>query len=150
DKENWMLECQLLRAKGSQDPDVSHTNVENKTQDYDEIHLYVKNTVNQLIKQIQFADSKAIAFKNECETLHQKWKLSVQKKEELQSEILTSRQVIDRMKDEQKTLVQTYDEQLNTMSEHLANLNETLTSQKDEIDALKQAGNKGSRKGKNK
>ncbi|GFR32162.1 hypothetical protein TNCT_178351, partial [Trichonephila clavata] len=52
--------------------------------------------------------------------------------------------------DEQKTLVQTYDEQLNTMSEHLANLNETLTSQKDEIDALKQAGNKGSRKGKNK
>ncbi|GFY45869.1 protein phosphatase 1 regulatory subunit 21 [Trichonephila inaurata madagascariensis] len=139
DKENWMLECQLLRAKGSQDPDVSHANIENKTQDYDEIHLYVKNTVNQLIKQIQFADSKAIAFKNECETLHQKLKLSVQKKEELQSEI-----------DEQKTLVQTYDEQLNTMSEHLANLNETLTSQKDEIDALKQAGNKGSRKGKNK
>ncbi|GFS29031.1 protein phosphatase 1 regulatory subunit 21 [Nephila pilipes] len=150
DKENWMLECQLLRAKGSQDPDASHTNVENKAQDYDEIHLYVKNTVNQLIKQIQFADSKAIAFKNECETLHQKLTLSVQKKEELQNEILSSRQVIDRMKDEQKTLIQTYNEQLNTMSEHLANLNETLTTQKDEIDALKQAGNKGSRKGKSK
>lgn len=28
------------------------------------------------------------------------------------------------------------------MSEHLANLNETLTAQKDEIDALKQTGGK--------
>lgn len=35
-----------------------------------------------------------------------------------------------------------YEDQLNTMSEHLANLNETLTAQKDEIDALKQAGGK--------
>ncbi|KAF8766585.1 Protein phosphatase 1 regulatory subunit 21 like protein [Argiope bruennichi] len=150
DKENWMLECQLLRAKGSQDPDASDVNIESKAQDYDEIHQYVKNTVNQLVKQIQFADSKAIAFKNECETLHQKLKLSVQKKQELESDVLNSRQVIDRMKDEQKTLIQTYNEQLNTMSEHLANLNETLTAQKDEIDALKQAGTRGSKKGKSK
>ncbi|CAL1271259.1 unnamed protein product [Larinioides sclopetarius] len=150
DKENWMLECQLLRAKGSQDPDASNVSIESKAQDYDEIHQYVKNTVNQLIKQIQFADSKSIAFKNECETLHQKLKLSVQKKQELESDVLNSRQVIDRMKDDQKTLVQTYNEQLNTMSEHLANLNETLTAQKDEIDALKQAGTKGSKKGKSK
>lgn len=35
-----------------------------------------------------------------------------------------------------------YEDQLNTMSEHLANLNETLTAQKDEIDALKQSGGK--------
>ncbi|GIY88138.1 protein phosphatase 1 regulatory subunit 21 [Caerostris extrusa] len=150
DKENWMLECQLLRAKVSQDPDATNINIESKSQDYDEIHLYVKNTVNQLIKQIQFADSKAITFKNECETLHQKLKLSIQKKDELENEILSSRQVMDQMKEEQKTLVQTYNEQLNTMSEHLANLNETLTAQKDEIDALKQAGTKGSKKGKSK
>lgn len=38
--------------------------------------------------------------------------------------------------------MQTYDEQINTMSEHLANLNETLTAQKDEIDSLKQSEKK--------
>ncbi|KAG8170611.1 hypothetical protein JTE90_029433 [Oedothorax gibbosus] len=150
DKENWMLECQLLRAKGSQNPDDPDDVITSKAQDYDEIHSYVKNTVNQLIKQIQFADSKAIAFKNECENLHQKLLLSLHKKENLENEIKNSRKLIDQMKDEQKTLVQTYDEQLNTMSEHLANLNETLTAQKDEIDSLKQSEKKGSRKGKSK
>nr|XP_042899958.1 protein phosphatase 1 regulatory subunit 21-like [Parasteatoda tepidariorum] len=137
DKENWMLECELMKVKSIQDPNSEPGSPQMKLQDYDEIHLFVKNTVNQLIKQIQFADSKAIAFKNECETLHQRLKMSLEKKEVLESEVLMSRKEVDRLKEEQKTLMQSYDEQLNTMSEHLANLNETLTAQKDEIDALK-------------
>ncbi|KFM76943.1 hypothetical protein X975_00948, partial [Stegodyphus mimosarum] len=150
DKENWMLECQLMKAKESRSPDVQSSG-EMKLQDYDEIQLFVKTTVNRLIKQIQFADSKSIAFRNECETLHQKLKMSLHKKEQLENEIANAREVIERMKEEQKTLMQNYEDQLNTMSDHLANLNETLTAQKDEIDALKQAGNnKGSRKGKSK
>ncbi|XP_035230398.1 protein phosphatase 1 regulatory subunit 21-like [Stegodyphus dumicola] len=137
DKENWMLECQLMKAKN---PAVQSSG-EMKLQDYDEIQLFVKTTVNRLIKQIQFADSKSIAFRNECEILHQKLKMSLHKKEQLENEIANARQVIERMKEEQKTLMQNYEDQLNTMSDHLANLNETLTAQKDEIDALKQAGN---------
>lgn len=150
DKENWMLECELMKVKGSQDPNIEPGSPATKLQDTDEIHLFVKNTVNQLIKQIQFADSKAIAFKTECETLHQRLKMSLQKKEVLENEVISTRKEVNILKEEQKTLMQSYDEQLNTMSEHLANLNETLTAQKDEIDALKHSGNNKGKKGKSK
>lgn len=148
DKENWMLECELMKVRVSQDSNAKPGSIETKLQDYDEIHSYVKNTVNQLIKQIQFADSKAITYKNECETLHQKLKMNLEKKEVLENEVMKARKEISQLKEEQKTLMQSYDEQLNTMSEHLANLNETLTSQKDEIDALKHSGNNKGKKGK--
>ncbi|XP_054712105.1 protein phosphatase 1 regulatory subunit 21-like [Uloborus diversus] len=150
DKENWMLECQLMKAKESQNSQITTNGEENfKTYDSEEIHTYVKNTVNQLVKQIQLADSKSIAFRNECETLHQRLKMNLQKSETLEKETTNAKEFIDILKEEQKTLKQSYEDQLNTMSEHLANLNETLTAQKDEIDNLKQA-NKGNKKGKSK
>ena len=40
--------------------------------------------------------------------------------------------------DELQTTNRSYENQLSMMSEHLAGMNETLTSQKDEIDELKQ------------
>lgn len=148
DKEKWMLECTLMKAKESKNSGSVTDGEELTAQGYDEIHQFVQTTVNQLIQQIQFADSKFIAYRNECETLHQKLKMCYQRKSTLENEVESSRQTIDRMKEEQKTLTISYEDQLNTMSEHLANLNETLTAQKDEIDALKQAGGKGSKKGK--
>lgn len=150
DKENWMLECQLMKAKeirNSQSP----TENESKSGEYDEIQLFVKSTVNQLIKQIQLADSKIIAYRNECEMLHQKLKMSYQKDIKLENENEIAKQMIEDMKEEQKMLKTSYEDQLNLMSEHLANLNETLTIQKDEIDELRQMANtKSSKKGKSK
>lgn len=41
------------------------------------------------------------------------------------------------MQDELQTTTKSYEGQLSMMSEHLASMNEKLTTQKDEIDALK-------------
>jgi protein phosphatase 1 regulatory subunit 21 len=51
---------------------------------------------------------------------------------------------LDKLQEELTTTTTNYESQLSMMSEHLANMNEKLTVQKDEIDQLKyQLKNKG-------
>jgi hypothetical protein len=69
--------------------------------------------------------------------LHKQLKLAERAKTLAEDELKDANLSIAQLKDELQTTSRSYEGQLSMMSEHLAGMNEKLTSQKDEIDELK-------------
>ncbi|KAK2153779.1 hypothetical protein LSH36_286g01011 [Paralvinella palmiformis] len=115
------------------------------------IRQHFSNRINELTLELQTADSKGLYFHAECRASHKQLKLCQQDNELLRQELNDTRQSQAQLKDELQTTTRSYEGQLSMMSEHLAAINEKLTTQKDEIDVLKYQlnnCNKTNKKGK--
>ncbi|ELT99452.1 hypothetical protein CAPTEDRAFT_222323 [Capitella teleta] len=101
------------------------------------IREHYTQRIADITTKLQMADSKAVHFHAECRALHRRLRLLEQEQQTGRGEASQSMQTIAQLKDELQTTTKSYEGQLSMMSEHLANMNEKLTTQKDEIDALK-------------
>ncbi|CAG7786527.1 unnamed protein product [Allacma fusca] len=112
-----------------------------------EVKDYLKIRINELIGLLQLADSKAVTFHSECVSLQNLLTISVEKKKEAESQLQNAERNFTDLQEELQLTKNNYETQLSTMTEHLANMNEKLTLQKDTIDDLKyQLTNKGNGK----
>jgi protein phosphatase 1 regulatory subunit 21 len=69
-------------------------------------------------------------------SLHERLQLAVEQKSLTEQQMSVSGQSLEKLQGELLTTTTNYETQLSMMSEHLANMNEKLTVQKDEIDQL--------------
>lgn len=97
---------------------------------------HLTNRINQLTLSLQLAESKAISFHAEVRSLHKRLAIAEQSKESALEELKQASLAQAQLKDELTTTTRSYEGQLSMMSEHLASMNEKLTTQKDEIDEL--------------
>lgn len=92
--------------------------------------------MNKLLSTIQLLDSKAATYQQECNSMRQRIAILSGFNEKLQEDLSERDQRIDVIQEECQTSVQHYETQLATMSEHLANLNDKLTAQQEQIEQL--------------
>lgn len=145
EKEHWMLEWQLMQAKFErQTKDL----VQNPSQplesgegDGQVIAAHFKARIREMIRLNQLADSKAVFFHAECKALQHRLHLGEMSKAELTTQLQETQLALQQLRDEMSSMAKSYEDQLSTMSEHLASMNEKLTQQKDEIDALRHSSN---------
>jgi len=77
-------------------------------------------------------------------SLHERLQLAVEQRSLMEQQKVAAELSLEKLQEELHTTTTNYESQLSMMSEHLANMNEKLTVQKDEIDQLKyQLKNKG-------
>lgn len=98
---------------------------------------HFKARIKEMIRQNQLADSKAVYYYSECKALQKRLHLAEQHKVELENQLQDTQLTLQQLRDEMRSTARSYEDQLSTMSEHLASMNEKLTQQKDEIDALR-------------
>lgn len=139
-KEHWKLEYQLLEMKYEKAKkdigDKAETELESCDKEEVEKEIY-KERISELIQDKLKADSKAMAFYLECQNLEKRVKSVLIKKSEMESELFSSKESVDKVREEMNTTVLNYEMQLSMMSEHLAGMNEKLTTRTDEINTLK-------------
>jgi protein phosphatase 1 regulatory subunit 21 len=102
-----------------------------------QVTAYLRNRISQLIDNLHTSDSKAVAFHAECVSLQQRLTISDKERKKFEEDVDNNRKTIFELREELATNVSNYESQLSLMSEHLANMNDKLTQQKDEIDSLK-------------
>ena len=85
---------------------------------------------------IQAADAKAALFSGECQRMKQRLIIANEQKEALTCELSDTRQLLQKLRDELNTSVRNYETQLETMSEHLATMNEKWSKQQIDMDSL--------------
>lgn len=98
---------------------------------------HFKARIKEMIRQNQLADSKAVYYYSECKALQKRLHLAEQQQLELERQLQDKQLAMQQLRDEMRSTAHSYEDQLSTMSEHLASMNEKLTQQKDEIDALR-------------
>ena len=128
-KEHWKLECQLLQMKLEK--------FKNNDEDNEKpIEDHVKKTIDDLVSDRLLADSKAAHFYLEGVSLQKKIKYYEKCRRNAMKKLETAEKSINDLKEEARTTSVNYEEQLSMMSEHLANMNDKLTTQTDEIERL--------------
>ncbi|NWU70787.1 PPR21 phosphatase, partial [Pterocles burchelli] len=93
--------------------------------------------IAELTSHLQLADSKSVHFHAECRALVKRLSLAEKSKESLTEELKLASQNISRLQASKMLNDRSYEDQLSMMSDHLCSMNETLTKQREEIDALK-------------
>lgn len=91
-----------------------------------------------LTDSIELADAKAALFGSECQRMKQRLMILNEQKEAESRELSETRQLLQKLRDELNTNVRNYETQLETMSEHLATMNDKWSKQQIEIDSLRQ------------
>jgi septation ring formation regulator EzrA len=91
-----------------------------------------------LTDSIEVADAKAALFGSECQRMKQRLMILNEQKESQSRELSETRQLLQTLRDELNTNVRNYETQLETMSEHLATMNDKWSKQQIEIDSLRQ------------
>ncbi|KAH8027897.1 hypothetical protein HPB51_011127 [Rhipicephalus microplus] len=142
EKEHWMLEWQLLQAKYERQakdvlPVSGLSQGEGDGHDGQLIVDHFKARIKEMIRQNQLADSKAVYYYSECKALQKRLHLAEEQQLELERQLQDKQLALQQLRDEMRSTAHSYEDQLSTMSEHLASMNEKLTQQKDEIDALR-------------
>lgn len=99
--------------------------------------FYLREKNSSIVNRIQFSDSRAAALQTEVVSLRQRICQLQDDKYVCEKQLLVEKDRMTKMEEEYSTNVNNYEEQLRTMSEHLAGLNEMLASQREEIDQLK-------------
>ncbi|XP_046859324.1 protein phosphatase 1 regulatory subunit 21-like [Xenia sp. Carnegie-2017] len=120
--------------------------VESPVSREDYIKEHYKKRMAELTSQLQLADSKAVFFHSECESLFKRLQMNINAQDESKKELAIAISRISELEDEVQMTKNSYQVQLDAMTDHLCGMSEKLTSQKDQIDALKTGKNK---KGKN-
>lgn len=109
-----------------------------------------REKLRKLINELEMADSRATAYKNDCQSLRQRLLSEQESNEEYQKKFLDQELTLKKIKEEYQLSVANYETQLQAMSEHMAALNEKLASQHDEIDVLKSNHVEQEKQGNNK
>ena len=130
-KEHWKLECQLLQMKLEK-----FKNEDNENDDKPLLEDHVKKTIDDLVSDRLLADSKAAHFYLEGVSLQKRIKYYEKCRQNALEKLETAEKSMNDLKEEARTTSSTYEEQLSMMSEHLANMNDKLTKQTDEIERL--------------
>jgi len=116
-----------------------------------EVKNYLTGRINELVAACQCAETRAGTLATECQVLQNRLELYLQNKLQAETSLQKMQDYVAKLQEDLQTTTQNYETQLSIMSEHLANMNDKLTIQRDEIDQLKyQMTNKLSRKGKQK
>lgn len=116
-----------------------------------EVKNYLTGRINELVAACQCAETRAGTLAAECQVLQNRLELCLQNKLQAETSLQKMQDYAAKLQEDLQTTTQNYETQLSIMSEHLANMNDKLTIQRDEIDQLKyQMTNKLSRKGKQK
>eukprot|EP01135_Chromosphaera_perkinsii_P009029 Nk52_evm47s1569 gene=Nk52_evmTU47s1569 len=93
--------------------------------------------IAQLTSQLQMADSKAASYAMEAKALAKKQRFFENQSSKATSQISCTYQEIADLKDQLSTTERNYSTQINLMTEHICSLNERLSSQNDELQAIK-------------
>ncbi|PSN56891.1 Protein phosphatase 1 regulatory subunit 21 [Blattella germanica] len=116
-----------------------------------EVKNYLTGQINQLVAACQCAETKAGTLSAECQVLQKRLELYLENKIQAEQGLQQMQDTAAKLQEDLQTTTHNYETQLSIMSEHLANMNDKLAVQRDEIDQLKyQLSNKSSRKGKQK
>ena len=118
----------LEKFKNDENNESSDT--ENKLENH------VKKTVDDLVADRLLADSKAAHFYLESVSLKKKIQYYERCRNRAANQLESAEKAIEDLKEDAKTTSLNYEEQLSMMSEHLANMNDKLTRQTDEIERL--------------
>lgn len=127
----------LAQSPSQSDDKISIGSNQPAEDDLPQVTSYLKNRIAQLIDNLHLADSKSISLHSECVCLQQRLVIAERERKSFQHELSIAKQTIQELSDELKTRVMNYEEQLSTITEHLANMNDKMSNQKDEIDALR-------------
>ena len=136
------MSCNDFAGSSLQSPTVSEDKISlNSTaggeDELPQVTAYLRNRISQLIDNLHLSDSKAVAFHTECVSLQQRLIICDKQRKHCAQEIADKNMKINELNEELATNVSNYESQLSLMSEHLANMNDKLTQQRDEIDSLK-------------
>lgn len=112
----------------------------------DHIKEHYKKRMSELTTKLQVADSKAVLFHSECQSVFKRLQLSLESQNKIKEDLAKTLSRVTELEDEVSTTKNSYQTQLDMMSDHLCGMSEKLTFQKDQIDALKTGKGK---KGKN-
>ncbi|CAG2116106.1 unnamed protein product [Medioppia subpectinata] len=137
------MSCNDFAGSSLQSPTVSEDKLSlnsNATADEDvpQVTAYLRNRISQLIDGLHAADSKAVAYHTECQSLQQKLSACNRQRLLTAQDMDTKADEMTHLREELATNVSNYEQQLSLMSEHLANMNDKLSAQTDEIASLKQ------------
>ncbi|KAK3865309.1 hypothetical protein Pcinc_029079 [Petrolisthes cinctipes] len=111
------------------------------------IRNYFTNRCSHLYMQLTMATSQAALYQNECEALMRRLAVTEENRTSSEQEVDTQREKVNNLKETLQTTARNYEEQISTMSEHLADLNEKITAQSELIEHLKfEIKNKRSKK----
>nr|CAD7199347.1 unnamed protein product [Timema douglasi] len=102
-----------------------------------EVKNYFTNRINELVVVSQETETKAAILAGECSSLQHRLELCQSGKQQSAEDLSEALEKLTRLQEELQTTTENYEVQLSIMSEHLANMNEKLTLQRDEIDQLK-------------
>ncbi|XP_014470965.1 PREDICTED: uncharacterized protein LOC106742503 isoform X2 [Dinoponera quadriceps] len=115
------------------------------------IRDYFLEEIEKLINERYMCHIKNLAMAANSEVMHVQLEASESNREKCEAALLESLSNCTSVQKEKETQEGNYKSQLNTMSEHLANMNEKLICQTEEIQQLKfELANKNSKKGKQK
>lgn len=112
-----------------------------------DIRNHFTSRCSHLYMQLTSSTSQATLYQNECESLMKCLKVSEEKHAVCEQEVDKLRETANQFKETLQTTSRNYEEQISTMSEHLADLNEKITAQSEFIEHLKyEAKNKKGKK----
>jgi len=136
------MACNDFAGSSLQSPTVSEDKISLNSnnaaeEEIPQVTAYLRNRISQLIDNLHLSDSKAVAFHAECVCLQQRLSLYDKERKKIGDDIDNRNLTILQLKEELMTNVTNYESQLSMMSEHLANMNDKLAQQKDEIDSLR-------------
>ncbi|CAG0916752.1 unnamed protein product [Notodromas monacha] len=157
-KEHWRLECHLLEKKHNRDLeklkclqsgavalDSAEAEAKTKVRLFDvepevrekEILDYYRKRLELFVTQHLTLDSKCSSFESEMNFLRERLLLCEVERKTLEEKVEEDREHKAQLREELDTTSKNYEDQLSLMSEHLAQLNDRLTRQTDEIEELR-------------
>ncbi|XP_066989294.1 protein phosphatase 1 regulatory subunit 21-like [Macrobrachium rosenbergii] len=102
-----------------------------------DIRNHFTSRCSHLYMQLTSALSQASLYQNECESLMKRLVVSEENQTSTEVEVDKQRENVSYLKETLQTTSRNYEEQISTMSEHLADLNERIASQTEYIEQLK-------------
>lgn len=112
-----------------------------------DIRNHFTNRCSHLYMQLTSATSQAALYQNECEALMRRLAVSDECRGASEQEMDKQREKVNQLRETLQTTSRNYEEQISTMSEHLADLNEKLTAQSEVIEQFRfEAKSKKSKK----
>ncbi|XP_068224405.1 protein phosphatase 1 regulatory subunit 21-like isoform X1 [Palaemon carinicauda] len=102
-----------------------------------DIRNHFTSRCSHLYMQLTSALSQASLYQNECESLMKRLVVSEENQTSTEVEVDKQRENVSHLKETLQTTSRNYEEQISTMSDHLADLNERIANQTEYIEQLK-------------
>ena len=140
-REHWKLECQLIQMKHDKLKAASSAGEsdqpESTSSDDQQSQALFKARIDSLVAEKLAADSKATHFYLECAGLVRQARGRERDKARAVARLKEAQAKVEALKGDVDSTSTNYESQLAVMTEHVANMNERLAQQTDEIDRLK-------------